>query len=68
MGASRAAARAHDLHAKIDAVGFGFLIPLFFLSGGMMLGVTSIFSGADGLVGRAGAPTCHRCHLRDRRP
>jgi Kef-type K+ transport system membrane component KefB len=48
--ATRGADREHDLHAKIDAVGFGFLIPLFFLSSGMRLDVRSIFTGTEGLV------------------
>jgi Kef-type K+ transport system membrane component KefB len=42
--------RVHDLHAKVDAVGFGFLVPLFFLSSGMRLDVRSIFAGTQGLV------------------
>jgi Kef-type K+ transport system membrane component KefB len=48
--ATRGVAREHDLHAKIDAVGFGFLVPLFFLSSGMRLDVRSIFAGTEGLV------------------
>jgi Kef-type K+ transport system membrane component KefB len=47
---TRGGAREHDLHAKIDAVGFGFLIPLFFLSSGMKLDVRSIFAGTEGLT------------------
>ncbi len=48
--ASRGGARVHDLHAKIDAVGFGFLVPLFFLSSGMKLDLRSVVSRADGLA------------------
>jgi Kef-type K+ transport system membrane component KefB len=48
--ATRGGQRVHELHAKIDAVGFGFLIPLFFLSSGMRLDVRSIFTGVEGLV------------------
>jgi Kef-type K+ transport system membrane component KefB len=48
--ATRGGERVHELHAKIDAVGFGFLIPLFFLSSGMKLDVRSIFAGSEGLA------------------
>jgi Kef-type K+ transport system membrane component KefB len=48
--ASRGGSRVHDLHAKIDAVGFGFLIPLFFLSSGMKLDLKSVVTRVDGLV------------------
>jgi Kef-type K+ transport system membrane component KefB len=47
---SRGGTRVHDLHAKIDAVGFGFLVPLFFLSSGMKLDLRSVVTSADGLV------------------
>jgi Kef-type K+ transport system membrane component KefB len=47
---TRGAEREHDLHSKIDAVGFGFLVPLFFMSSGMRLDVKSIFAGTKGLV------------------
>src|SRR5262245_39603530 len=48
--ASRGGARVRDLHAKIDAVGFGFLIPLFFLSSGMKLDLRAVVTSVDGLV------------------
>ncbi len=48
--ASRGGTRVHDLHAKIDAVGFGFLVPLFFLSSGMKLDLRSVVTSADGLT------------------
>ena len=48
--ASRGGTRVHDLHAKIDAVGFGFLIPLFFLSSGMKLDLRSVVGSASGLA------------------
>ena len=48
--ASRGGTRVHDLHAKIDAVGFGFLVPLFFLSSGMKLDIRSAVTRADGLL------------------
>ena len=40
----------HNLHGKIDAVGFGFLIPLFFLSSGMKLDLRSVVGSASGLA------------------
>jgi Kef-type K+ transport system membrane component KefB len=52
--ASRGGTRVHDLHAKIDAVGFGFLIPLFFLSSGMKLDLRSVVGSASGLAARRG--------------
>jgi Kef-type K+ transport system membrane component KefB len=48
--ATREGERVHDLHAKVDAVGFGFLVPMFFISSGMKLDVRSIFAGTEGLV------------------
>lgn len=48
--ASRGGTRLHDLHSKIDAVGFGFLIPLFFLSSGMKLDLKSVMTSVDGLA------------------
>jgi len=48
--ATRGGQRVHELHAKIDAVGFGFVVPLFFLSSGMRLDVRSVFAGTEGLV------------------
>ena len=48
--ASRGGMRVHELHAKIDAVGFGFLIPLFFLSSGMKLDLRSVVGSASGLA------------------
>ena len=48
--ASRGGERLHDLHAKTDAVGFGFLVPIFFLSSGMKLDIRSVVSSADGLA------------------
>lgn len=48
--ATRGGSRLHELHAKIDAVGFGFLIPLFFLSSGMKLDLRSVVTSAEGLT------------------
>ena len=41
--------RAHVFHAKLDAIGFGFLVPVFFISSGMRLDVRSILAGGEGL-------------------
>ena len=48
--AIRGGDRVHDLHAKVDAIGFGFLVPIFFLSSGMKLDVRSILAGTEGLA------------------
>jgi Kef-type K+ transport system membrane component KefB len=48
--ASRGGSRVHDLHTKIDAVAFGFLVPLFFLSSGMKLDLKSVVTSTDGLA------------------
>ena len=48
--ASRGGTRMHDLHTKIDAVGFGFLVPLFLLSSGMKLDLKSVVTSAEGLA------------------
>jgi Kef-type K+ transport system membrane component KefB len=40
----------HALHTKLDAIGFGFLVPVFFITSGMKLEVAAIFSGSAGLA------------------
>ena len=35
----------HALEAKLDAVGYGFFIPVFFVSSGMSLHLQSIIEG-----------------------
>jgi len=40
----------HELHLKLDAIGFGFLIPVFFIASGMKLDVAAIFGSAAGLA------------------
>jgi Kef-type K+ transport system membrane component KefB len=42
--------RAADLHSKIDALGFGFVVPVFFLVSGMKLDVRSMLAGGGGLA------------------
>lgn len=41
---------AKTFESKLEAVGFGFLIPFFFVMSGVNLDVASLFSGADGIV------------------
>ncbi len=43
-------ADVHVLHDKLEAIGFGFLVPVFFIASGMKLDVAAIFGGATGLV------------------
>jgi Kef-type K+ transport system membrane component KefB len=38
------------LHQKLDAVGFGFLVPVFFISSGMKLDVMAVFGSESGLL------------------
>jgi len=48
--ATRGGDKVPLLHAKIDAIAFGFLVPVFFIVSGMKLDVRSIFAGGGGLV------------------
>lgn len=48
--ALRGGERVHDLHAKLDAVGFGFLVPVFFLMSGTKLDVRSMVARPEGLA------------------
>jgi Kef-type K+ transport system membrane component KefB len=48
--ATREGERSADLHRKVDAIGFGFLVPMFFLASGMKLDVRSVFAGTEGLA------------------
>lgn len=41
---------AHIFDAKMEAVGFGFLIPFFFIVSGMNIDVTALFSSAGGIL------------------
>lgn len=38
------------LHTKIDAIGFGFLVPVFFITSGMKLDIAALAGGSGGLV------------------
>jgi Kef-type K+ transport system membrane component KefB len=40
----------HTMHHKLEAIGFGFLVPVFFIVSGMKLDVASIFGSAQGLL------------------
>ncbi|MFO1305518.1 MAG: cation:proton antiporter [Burkholderiales bacterium] len=48
--ATRGGARTADLHSKIDALGFGFVVPMFFLVSGMKLDVRSMFTDTEGIT------------------
>jgi Kef-type K+ transport system membrane component KefB len=37
-------------HHKLDGIGFGFLVPIFFVTSGMTLDLRSLFAGSGGLV------------------
>lgn len=38
------------LHHKLDAIGFGFLVPVFFVSSGMKLDIAAVFGSVHGQV------------------
>lgn len=42
--------KMHSFESKLEAVGFGFLIPFFFIMSGVNLDVASLFSSSDGLI------------------
>ena len=44
------AASRQEFQGKLEAIGFGFLIPVFFVSTGVGLGVTSLFHSTRALV------------------
>ncbi|HEX5092230.1 MAG TPA: cation:proton antiporter [Burkholderiales bacterium] len=41
---------AHLLHHKLEAIGFGFLVPVFFVTSGMKLDVAAMTGSAQGLA------------------
>jgi len=43
-------ANVHVLHEKLEAIGFGFLIPVFFIVSGMKLDMAAIFGSAAGIA------------------
>lgn len=43
-------ADAHVFHLKMDAIGFGFLVPIFFITSGMKLDIGSLFEHPSGLL------------------
>lgn len=43
-------ADAHVLHLKLDAVGFGFLVPIFFITSGMKLDIAALFGSTAGIA------------------
>lgn len=42
--------QAEVFDSKMEAVGFGFLIPFFFIISGMNLDISSLFSGSRGMI------------------
>jgi len=43
-------AQDHTMHHKLEAIAFGFLVPVFFIVSGMKLDVRSIFASTQGLT------------------
>ena len=41
---------SHQLHHRLDAVGFGFLVPIFFITSGMKLDIGAVFANRNGLI------------------
>lgn len=41
---------AKPFHEKLDAIGFGFLIPIFFVTSGAQMDVPALFASADSLA------------------
>lgn len=50
VGLATRGADVHVLHYKIDALAFGFFVPVFFIVSGMKLDVASLFAGGAGLA------------------
>jgi len=50
IGLATRGADVHVLHQKLDAIGFGFLVPVFFITSGMRLDVAAIFGSAAGIT------------------
>ena len=50
IGLATRDADVHVLYHKLDAIGFGFLVPVFFITSGMKLDVAAIFGSAAGLT------------------
>jgi Kef-type K+ transport system membrane component KefB len=52
VGVATREANAHTkvLHLKLDAIGFGLLIPIFFIHSGMTLDVSALLRGGSGIA------------------
>jgi Kef-type K+ transport system membrane component KefB len=50
VGLSLRNADEHVFHLKMDAIGFGFLIPIFFISSGMKLEIGPLLDNPDGWI------------------
>jgi Kef-type K+ transport system membrane component KefB len=48
--ADESPAEQHEFQAKLEAIGFGFLIPVFFVSTGAGLDVSSLFASARAII------------------
>jgi len=48
--AARDSADKDVLHLKLDAVGYGLLVPVFFITSGMKLDIAALFSGTSGIA------------------
>jgi Kef-type K+ transport system membrane component KefB len=49
---------SHRLHLKMDAIGFGFLVPIFFVTSGMKLDLGALFTGKTGAIAMAAFLAC----------
>jgi Kef-type K+ transport system membrane component KefB len=49
---------SHGLHLKMDAIGFGFLVPVFFVTSGMKLDLRALFTEKAGLLTMAAFLAC----------
>jgi Kef-type K+ transport system membrane component KefB len=49
---------SHGLHLKMDAIGFGFLVPIFFVTSGMKLDLRALFTEKTGLLTMAAFLAC----------
>jgi Kef-type K+ transport system membrane component KefB len=49
---------AQRLRLKLDGIGFGFLVPIFFVTSGMKLDIRALFTHSSGLVAMAAFLAC----------
>src|SRR5215831_8328719 len=58
LGLLTPAVDSHRLHLKMDAIGFGFLVPVFFVTSGMKLDLRASFTEKTGLLTMAAFLVC----------